>query len=437
MAYNQGSSNDAQKNTLDSTSKDIKNGVRMGRNAAKAAKTVSKAAAKAATGNIAGAAKDVLKDPHTTKAILALLLIPILIFTSFCVVFLYALPTAIFEGVQSYLANAKEVWAEGTYAGGNNAFWAGIYTALETGGTMAVDTVSSLARSVWGGIKSLFGFNADRDEAVSTGGNDLTNGTEFHVTQEEAAERATLQRKLDAAIDKIEAREENIKSAIENSSDDIVEAVSRAHNSSSYDEFNVIINVTTQNMTDSAAVDLLSLYTVQDAASLTNVQLSGFMKWLGWYNSTRTSTSTFALGDIVPAVPIKTWNGTFLPQYLVEQREQEIELYGEEVTDFDQYRCAAVDFLIAVDCPNLSDLVVEVEERVIEVPAPSNDDDDSGEGNGEEGEPPETISVTIRIATVHVNINVRPRGATALSSAVGLWDGPLDAPAEEGGDNHD
>lgn len=71
-----------QENTLESAQRDISNAVKMGANAAKTAKTVGKVAAQAASGNVAGAAVTLLKDPQTLKKILIIALLPV---SSLCV----------------------------------------------------------------------------------------------------------------------------------------------------------------------------------------------------------------------------------------------------------------------------------------------------------------------------------------------------------------
>lgn len=396
---------DEQVDSLESARKNVSGAVRMGADAARTAKTVSKAAAKAGAGNITGAAKDVLKDPQTMKMIIVLALIPALILTGTMIMFLYALPTTIFEGVCSYFDHVEEIWAEDAYAGGNDTFWSGIWAAVKTGGSLAEEAVTDTARNIWNGLKGLFGFNAAADENGGYGGNDLTDGMELHVTQQEEAERSTLEKKIETAMDKIEAREGNIKAAIQRRSGDISSAVANVY-ADDYDQFYVVINITTEELSKSAAVDLLSLCTVQEGASLNEISLSSFMKWLGWYNSANTSTSYFNLSDILSNVEIKTWRGTFLPQYLVEQRKQEIEMFGEEKTDFDRYRCAAIDFLIVVDCPNMSDIIIERD--VVEA------------GEDEEGN-----AIYETVGTAYVNIRIYPRNASSLVSAVGLWNGDL------------
>lgn len=88
---------DRNEKVSDSVERDIQGAVKMGADAARTAKTLGKAAAHAAAGDVAGAAAEVVKDPETLKKILLILLIPVISFVLITTMFLYALPTIPFE----------------------------------------------------------------------------------------------------------------------------------------------------------------------------------------------------------------------------------------------------------------------------------------------------------------------------------------------------
>ena len=71
----------AEQSTVDSAKQDIAGAIRMGQSTARSAKTISKAAAEAASGNVAGAVVTVAKDPETLKKLLIILMLPVLIFS--------------------------------------------------------------------------------------------------------------------------------------------------------------------------------------------------------------------------------------------------------------------------------------------------------------------------------------------------------------------
>lgn len=58
---------DRNEKVSDSVERDIQGAVKMGTDAARTAKTLGKAAAHAAAGDVAGAAAEVVKDPETLK----------------------------------------------------------------------------------------------------------------------------------------------------------------------------------------------------------------------------------------------------------------------------------------------------------------------------------------------------------------------------------
>ena len=86
---------DRNEKVSDSVERDIQGAVKMGADAARTAKTLGKAAAHAAAGDVAGAAAEVVKDPETLKKILLILLIPVISFVLITTMFLYALPISI------------------------------------------------------------------------------------------------------------------------------------------------------------------------------------------------------------------------------------------------------------------------------------------------------------------------------------------------------
>lgn len=396
---------DAQRGVGESAQKDITGAVRMGQGTAKAAKTISKAAAEAASGNLIGAAATILKDPETMKRILILLLLPILLFAMVGVLFLYALPISIYEVVVSYLEEVSEEWRQQVYEGGGDINFQAILATIRIGGSL----VGDFFQSIWTGIKSFFTEDAGGDTG-STIDTVSDSAIELQVTQVEDSEKQTLQKKIDACIQKIDTRAEEIEKSILAQESKISSAVASHFNGDGeYDSFNVQVQVSKNSMSQDGAIQLLSLYTVQRGASLDDLKLSDLMRWLGWYDSRDTGTTTFTMNGIGVSCNVKTWNGTFLPQYLVEQRKQEIHTYDVEKTDFDAKSCAAVDMLLVVDCPYIDELPVQKSVVYETVRAP----------DGTE------ITKTKTVGTAYVNISIMPRSASSLSNLAGLWSGGL------------
>ena len=416
---------------VDFASRDIRGAMKIGHNAARGAKTIGKAAAMAASQNYAGTAVTLLKDPETLKKILVIALIPLLLFTMLAVLFLYALPTMIFEAVVSYFDVVAERWQETTYAGGGNVFWNGVWATIKTGG----EIIGDIAQGLWDSLKSLFTTGSGEDTGAAQ--DPLSdNGMELQVIQDgpnylealvdanalkQGAEYYTLLRKVDACVEKINVREQAIQSAINAQSGAIQDAVN-ARYASSYDHFNTTVRVTTEPMSQSGAIQLLGLYTVQTNASLQEIRLSSLMKWLGWNGGG--GTTSFSLADYGVSCSVNAWKGEFLPQYLLEQELQEKHLSGSNTTytDFSEYRCPAVDLVIVVDCPDLADIPISV--STVNVSQGVTDEDGEPVMDEETGE--QVTEVTQEtVATAAVNISVRTRGVTSLAQLAGLWDGPL------------
>ena len=217
----------AEMSTVESAQRDIAGAIRMGKNTAKAAKTLSAAAAKAATGNLAGAALDVVRDKETMKRLLILLLIPILCFAMLGVFFLYALPVSIFEGVVSYFDAIAEKWSEMVYNDGGNIVFKRFTATIRIGGQIVADAFGS----IWDGVKGLF-TAASGDDTGSAEDLVSDSAIELKVTQEEDAEKQTLLNKVNACIRKIDARAATIEKAIAANQGSIESAVTSHFNAS-------------------------------------------------------------------------------------------------------------------------------------------------------------------------------------------------------------
>ncbi len=414
-----GRQEDSKTNTASSAAKDMQNALKMGQQTARAAKTITKAASQAATGNVAGAAVSLLKDPETTKKILTVAVIFAIIFCMIIVLFLYALPTSIFEGVESYFDEIGNEWEEYKYSGGNDALWSGILATLKTGEEVIGDAANAIKEAVLSIFKG-----EDANKNASGENIDTLTDEDLQVTQVEASERAVLLRKVQTCIDKVDAREKSIITELRGSSRQIRSVVS-SYLAEKYGipEGSIRVNLTFtgEELSEDAAITLLSLYTVQSGASLDDVKLASLMKWLGWYDSGESGilfkkNVKYSLFDGKVEAEVPAWCGEFMPQYLVEQRKQEIEKYGEAVTDFSEYSCPAVDLCLYIDCPSLEGLsytkVVQEKKRKYII----------NQETGEEG----TYTWVETHYDTNLNITVRPRSATAIASIAGLWEGSFD-----------
>lgn len=392
---------------VDSTARTAKNAIRLGKETASTARTLSKAAGKAATGNFAGAALDVLKDPKTARRVIAIIMIPVIFFMIIMVMFLYALPTAIFEALDSYFAALGEQWKADTYGGTHAVLLDAVAATIKAGASIVTDA----ARGLWNGIKALFKDSAGYDKGSVE---DIlsSDGSELAVTAVEQAELDTLLRKLDTCTNKVTRRQEQVKDAIIGQKKSLRSALYQARGTA-YDEFYLNLTVTVTPLPKYSAVQMLSLYTVQKGGNLNDVKISDLAQWFGW-QSTLSGRTRFTISDFGVTCAVHTWSGRFMPEYLVEQRKQELDKNGAELTDFDAYGCAATDLMILINAPDMADVPISTR---TETRSSTYIDPETGEE--------ETDSYTVVIATATMNVTVGTRPADALVDMTGLWDGAL------------
>lgn len=422
---------DNQENTLESAQRDISNAVKMGANAAKTAKTVSKVAAQAASGNVAGAAVTLLKDPQTLKKILIIALLPVFFILCLGVFFLYALPTAIFEAVSSYFDSVGEKWEEGVYDSEGGIILAGVFETIKAGGRIIGDAVGGaldIVKGIWDGLTSWFTSDSSSNDGSGNRVDDKTesltpDGTELYITHEEPAEKETLLNKIESCQKKIDLRADQIKQAILDQHS-AIDQVFQDQFAGTYDVWDgTTINVVYNDVSQSEAIRLLSAFTVIHGASLEDMHLSDFLKWLGYYREFSGAHTEFNLGgdNIGVTATVKTWCGTFMPQYLQEQMEQDIETREHEIAknggsdeqieaerkaikaSYERFQGPATDLLLIVDCPDFED-VQPIYRTVV------NDDG----------------SVIVH-CSVSFSVAIRTRAVETLSTEIiGFWDKDLE-----------
>ena len=334
------------------------------------AKAVSKAAAKAAAQDYLGAATEVLRDENLRTTIVAVLL-----FSFFLTIVIFFLtPLALFETLVQFWDVVTERFAQGFYSGDGN-----------------------LVESLWNGLVGLF----SKETAEDLGLRDFTFGSEDQGESEDAGlfgqeeqVKKIFERKLNAAIDKVTARQNQIANAIKASG--VIEATFQQRYESEWahkyddDEHTHVeyagssCSIIKRKLTKNQALTLLTLHSVQNGTSINNIQLSSFLKWLG-YNRNTGKFIDFDLGG--PSASIEAWKGTFMPQYLIDEAEaQDVKAMIDESSNKDnnidlslfkpekktkfqdeyknKYGCSAIDYLTVVRCPNLYSIQPRVEETV-------------------------------------------------------------------------
>lgn len=362
----------------------------------------------ATSGNSLIAAYQAAKaGPAVTKTIATFGIGMLIFIISLTSLFLYALPTSIFEFAETY---TKDYYAEkyeaAIFGSESEIHWAKFVEGIKIGGEIAGDYIESLGESLKNFVASYIPFfSASNSDNQSDDIESYTSdGRELKVMQLESAEKSTLEDKIEAVQKKIQVRSEDIEDAVRKISDgnnsQIAQAVEAYYNAEGYyDDFQVNTTVNTYGLSKEGAIAIMGLYMVQEAGSLDDVRLSSLLQWLGFYDGTQSERLDFNVLGI--PCKVKSWRGSFLPQYLNEQKHQEETKYHVAKTAFEDYQTAAVDLILEVNIPKIDDIpVYELKQQQ------------------EDG----SIK-TIGIATV--NIKIQPRELGQIADLMGLWIGDL------------
>lgn len=361
-----------------------KSGVQIGAEAARTAASIGTAASKVASQNYVGAAVEVLKDQHARNVVIAIILIPIILFSIISVFFLYALPTTMWEAVQTFFAMLKEGFLEDVYSGEYGSTWQSFFPALRNAVGNAISTAAS---NIWNAFKGLF----TNDSTQSDEELDFLNGDQLLIAQSEQAETDTLNDKIQATKDKFENRMESIAQTVIDSL--VIQKAVKAEWKEDYGskgkttvwydngtgpyasktagtpgEYRIIyvyeyggcdVQYSTIAPTSLDCAKIMCVYTAQEGANISDMLLSDYMKWLGYKpgvlfpGAAKNNFSVTSNGLTVNS--IRRWDGTCLPQYLYEQKEYEEFAYGDALVNYEKnYGVSVVDMLTVLSLPNVS-----------------------------------------------------------------------------------
>lgn len=342
-----------------------KNAVNVGVRTAKDVKTVSSAAAKAAVGDYAGAALDVLKNEDTRRIIVILIFIS----TLFSLAIFFAAPLALYEVVNTFwdtLANNFDQWREYYYSGTSGAFGRFLYAT----GQWAI----SKCQNLWDSLVSAF------QPAAGDVGEELDEA-DMEVMGEEDSNIETYKAKIDLVKNKVDARANQIDSAVQAQkgavsgwiasnlypshisrfdglnrskywatdtfTDNVVEAV--------YGGLNMPSAVSGNLISSRSAVDIIALYSVMNSVDPDNIKTYELLRWLGYKGSTSHSSPSFTFGATGIGISVPAWAGDFMPMYLMD------EAVLNEEGDYSSYKCPAVDLLLTVNIPDMWSLQPQIE----------------------------------------------------------------------------
>lgn len=383
-------------------------GMNFNKDTAQKAASLGKTAGAVTSGNPLIAAYQAAKaGPTVTKTVAAFSFGILIFIVSLTSLFLYALPTSLFEFAETY---TKDYYAEkyeaAVFRSEGEIHWAKFVEGIKIGSEITGDFIEALGQSLKDFLASYIPFfsASNSDNQSKEIENYSIDGRELKVTQLESAEKSTLEDKIEAVQKKIRVRAEDIEDAVRKISDgsnsQIAQAVEAYYNTDGYyDDFQVNTTVSTYGLSKEGAIAIMGLYMVQEAGSLDNVRLSSLLKWLGYFDGTQSERLDFNVLGI--PCKVKTWCGTFLPQYLNEQKHQEETKYNAEKTAFNEYQTAAADLILEVSIPEIENIpVYELKQQQ------------------EDG------SIK-KIGTATVNIKIQPRELEQIADLMGLWIGDL------------
>lgn len=375
--------------------------------AVKSAKAVSKIAANAASGNAAGAVVEGVKAAPELLRTAARLIVAMLAVT---LILTYAFPASIYEATSSFFEKAQEKEQEYIYSGGNDVHWnTFVYYAT---GKFLWDMLTESAKGLWSVITS----SADASDVITP-----TGEKEMGVMEEQNDLRDVSLNCILACSQKIKVRAEELEDIVTDMHDAIDSYFSAAY-AGTYDRWDgTTVALQVEPMSYYNALQLLSVYSTTKTGDNEPLKVSGFMRWLGYYDSTHTDTVSFDLGKSGIIGSVNSWCGTFVPQYLTEQASFERNNEGKVTTALKDYSCALIDLMLVIDTPDFSTIPAEYGTDVIVT--------------GVDEETGEEITEEIVTATVTVPIQIRVRNITELSNIIGFWGGNLDGDGKTSGES--
>lgn len=374
-------------------------GISVGKNAAQDAKELAKAVSGVATGNGAATVKAGMKlGKSSAKKIISAVLVIMILFTgAINVIFSYALPSSVFEVVETYTKDYyKEKYESAVYGSEGNVTWAKFIEGIKIGFEIVGDAGDTFLSWI-GGKLGIDNKDHDGQDIETLSG----DGVELKVAQIENAEKTTLKNKIEATQKKVDSRAEDIADAITGNEDSIEEAVVDHYMATGeYDEVEAEVCVTPYRLSQEGAAAIMGLYMVQAGGSLEDVRTSSLLKWLGYEEGIGIGNKV-EFNVLGVECEVKHWYGTFLPQYLYEQRIQEEVKYKEAQTNFEDYQAAAADLILVADVPEMEE--IPIYKTVVE-------DEDGNQKT---------------VGTATVNIKVQPRELKDIADLMGMWIGDL------------
>ena len=240
--------------------------------------------------------------------------------------------------------------------------------------------------------------------------------------------RKALARRVNLVLERIKERQQEIVTQITSNSTKraIRNVLEGRFNSDKYDKFSVVVEPVVIDPTELDAVKLICLHSVQyeEQGLASPGELLRYVGRPANETGEYSERQTIALADTGVTVKVDKWSGTFLPQYLIEQKRQMIEKLG---TDYlPAQGTAAADLLITVTSSTIGNTFVktntytEMEMQLLPV------EDENGipiiGDNGEYLMELVEVEVEKTEAVAYYSVVIGVRSVDQLAEAAGLRD---------------
>lgn len=269
------------------------------RKAAHMGKSAVKAAAKAGTGDVAGAVLEILKDEHFRKAIIAILLVFAFLTTACSMMVGTAIWGAVEHLCQTWAENWDENWEAQGVASNGSALYKYSKGLLKTVGGTAKETFQDLfSKNETHEVDGRDAANADLAGVSNPGYTDQdTQNTILSITEDGALLGAdgALRKRLDMIKGRVEQRGKQILAAAETQYS--LEALGNmaANQFKAYLETpdlyqgisegsKVNVDLKAFELSDLQALKILAAYSIQYDCDPSSVDMWSLMDYLGWYD---------------------------------------------------------------------------------------------------------------------------------------------------------
>lgn len=336
--------------------------------AAKATSSSVRAIGKAAVGDMAGAAIEVITNKTLRNAVIASLLLFSLLITGVGMFLGSSITGAAENLIQKFEENYDEAWIQHGVASNGSTLYMFSFSqsqvALEAVGTTIGDVLSSVATNIVNGTDAT---NQSLPDADVYDADDAQQTLEALKTEE--AMTGAIKRRLDMIKSRVAQRGAQIQTAATfqyswQAIGNATAVVLRNYFSNpllfagiDFDSCSISVNTDAFKLTDTQALKILCAFSIQHDTTLESTDMWSLMNYCGWYSSETSElpaahlaeASIYKSSDVAvsmgggidgiigsgadmtgylsetsyfSALTVPYWSGTFVPQWVLEEKAQ-------------------------------------------------------------------------------------------------------------------